>query len=191
MLENRFGTGMDRMPDWAFRGMSLVFSIRDWFVSVDKLLDRFELREGQVVVDYGCGPGSYISRASELVGRDGVVYAVDIQELAVKAINRKTAREGLYNVTGVHAKDGRCPLEDNTADLVYALDMFHMVSRPTPFLQELNRITKSSGVLYIDDGHQPRENAREKIVKSNAWDIVKETNKYMKCTPRGCERRVP
>ena len=120
-MKNRIcGSGMDRMPNFAFRLMSLIFDIRDRFVSVDKLLDEFGIRAGQTVVDYGCGPGSYVGKASRLVGPGGRVFAIDIHELAIAAIQRRIQKENFDNVTGRVAANGRCPLDDHTADLIYA-----------------------------------------------------------------------
>ncbi len=177
------GKGMDRMPNFAFKMMAFMFSIRDRFISLDKLLDDFHIRRGQTIVDYGCGPGTYIMKASELVGPEGKVYAADIHELAIKAIQKRIEKEHINNVTGLVAADGKCPLDDNTADIVYALDMFHMVGNPDPFLKELCRILKKGGMLYIDNGHQTREEAKKKIHASLVWEIVEENKKYMTCNP--------
>lgn len=178
-----FGKGMDRMPRMAFRMMQGIFAVRDRFVSVGSLLDRFGIEKGQTVVDYGCGPGSYLKHAAELVGPEGQVLAVDIHELAVEAVKKRIAREGWNNVSAL-ATDGReVPIADNTADLIYALDMFHMVSRPEVLLRELNRICKGSGFLFIDNGHQSRQEAKLKITAAGLWEIVEEKERYMKCRP--------
>ncbi len=177
------GSRMDRMPDVAFRGMSLLFWIRDRFVAVSRLLEEFDLQPGQTVIDYGCGPGSYIAGASRLVGPAGRVWAVDIHELAVQAVERRIIREKLNNVSACLAPDGACPLPADTADRVYALDMFHMVRDPGAFLREINRLTKPSGFLYIDNGHQSRREARRKIMESSAWEIVEESPRFMRCRP--------
>jgi ubiquinone/menaquinone biosynthesis C-methylase UbiE len=178
------GREMDRMPRFAFRVMKLFFDIRDSFVTVSSLLDEFGIQPGQTVVDYGCGPGSYVKHASQLVGPKGQVFALDIHELAVDAVRKRAAREGLENLTAVLTKQNNTsPLDDETADVVYALDMFHMVSDPTGFLRELNRISKKSGFLYIDNGHQNRGEARSKIVASGLWEMVEEKRRYMKCRP--------
>jgi ubiquinone/menaquinone biosynthesis C-methylase UbiE len=177
------GKEMDRMPNVAFRMMAAIFRVRDWFVDVGRLLDRFGIQEGQTIVDYGCGPGSYLKRASELAGPSGHVHAVDIHELAIEAVNRHIKTENLTNVTAAVAVNGTAPLPDETADLIYALDMFHMVGSPDTFLRELNRICKANGVLFIDDGHQPRKEARQKIEHCGAWEIVEDNKRYMKCRP--------
>jgi ubiquinone/menaquinone biosynthesis C-methylase UbiE len=178
-----FGTNMDRMPRLAFRMMKLMFDIRDRFVAVGSILDRFGIERGQTIVDYGCGPGSYLKHASELVGPEGCVLAVDIHELAVEAVNKRSAREGLTNVIAMVTDGRKTPIPDETADILYALDMFHMVANPEVVLRELNRICKREGFLFIDNGHQSRQKARTKIRSSGQWDIIEEPKRYMKCRP--------
>jgi ubiquinone/menaquinone biosynthesis C-methylase UbiE len=181
------GKNMDRMPGIAFRMMNLMFDIRDRFTSVWSLLDEFGIEQGQVVVDYGCGPGSYLRHASELVGREGRVFALDIHKLAIKAVTKRISKEQLSNVTPMVTNGKKTPLADGTADVIYALDMFHMVSNPQAFLAELNRICKSEGSLFIDNGHQSRQEARSKIRASGMWEIVEDKKRYMKCRPVLCK----
>lgn len=177
------GKGIDRMPDFAFRVMAMIFKFRDAFFSIGQLLEAFGIRKGQTVIDYGCGTGSYLRKASELVGEGGRVFALDIHELAVKAVKKRIDKEGLDNVTVLFAENGRCPLEDGTADLIYALDMFHMVGHPTSFLMELKRVSKTNGVLCIDNGHQSRKAVKAKIDASGAWKIAEENERFLKCMP--------
>ncbi len=56
------GYEVEYLPDISFRLMSFVISMRDIFSPVGKRLDRFGIRKGFVVVDFGCGPGSYLER---------------------------------------------------------------------------------------------------------------------------------
>ena len=72
--------------------------MRDVFAPVSKRVDGFGIENGSVVVDFGCGPGSYIERASRAVGDTGKVYAVDVHELAIKSVNAKARKKSLNNV---------------------------------------------------------------------------------------------
>ena len=184
-----FGNNKERIPKVGFRVMSLLFIVRDRFTSPWSVLDRFHIEPGQTVVDYGCGPGSYLTYASELVGPEGSVFAVDIHELAIKAVVRRIEKEGLSNATALRADEKGCSLPDNVADVIYALDMFHMVSEPALFLKELHRMCKPTGVLYLDNGHQGREEARAKVRSSGVWEIREENKRYMKCNPVKRERQ--
>jgi len=181
MIFNLLGKDIDKMPNFAFKLMSLMFNIRDRFVNVSKILEEFYIKSGHVVIDYGCGPGSFVNKASEMVGENGKVFAVDIHELAIEAINSRIKKDKLDNVKAVLANDGKCPLEDNIADIIYALDMFHMISKPKPFLQELNRLIKNDGFLFISDGHQSRKESLSKIKEFDLFDIIDENKHYIKC----------
>jgi ubiquinone/menaquinone biosynthesis C-methylase UbiE len=175
------GNEMDKMPGWAFRIMSFMFSIADLFNSKNKKLDPFHLQNGQIVVDYGSGTGRYLPQASRMVGDEGLVYAVDIHELAVKAAFRTIDKYRLKNVRPLLTDGNTVNIPSQTADVIYAIDMFHMVRNPQPFLQELNRILKPGGILFLEDGHQPRSSTREKVLNSGCWKIVEETKGFVKC----------
>ncbi|MDX2444797.1 MAG: class I SAM-dependent methyltransferase [Bacteroidales bacterium] len=171
------------MPNFAFRMMSWIFNIMDIFRSVDCYIDDYGITEGFVVMDYGCGPGRYIRRASELVGEKGKVYAVDIHELAMTAVKKLIKKYSLTNVEAFLSDGSRIDLESGTVNLIYALDMFHMVKNTDVLLKEWKRIVKLTGVLILEDGHQPRESTREKVLNSGAWSIEEETKKTLICRP--------
>lgn len=135
------------------------------------------------VVDYGCGPGSYVKAASCLVGEMGRVYAVDIHPLAIESVSAIIRANGLANVTPVLAENYDSGLEDDSVDLIYALDMFHMIGDTDAFLRELRRIARHDGILVIDDGHRPRNETLEKIRHSGVWTIEKETDAFLRLRP--------
>jgi len=178
------GNEMDRMPNWAFKMMTFMFNFADKFKSPDKKLNPLNIQKGQTVVDYGCGTGRFLKPASGLVGESGSVYAVDIHELAIESANKMIIKYRLKNVHPVLTDGKSVNIPPQTADLVYAFDMFHMVSDTNGFLKELYRITKPDGILYLEDGHQPRAKAKEKVNNSGCWEIIEETKACLKCKPK-------
>ncbi len=189
MKKIKYGSEVDKMPNVAFRIMALIFIIRNFFKPMDRCIDKFGIEKGSVVIDYGCGPGMHINRASGLVGNEGLVYAVDIHELAIKSVKKLITKQKLCNVKTLQTDGNKVEISDNTADLIYALDMFHMVKDYKSFLAELNRIGKCDCTLILEDGHQPRNKSKEKVEKSGCWEIEKEHKKYMICKPgRNVER---
>jgi len=140
--------------------------------------------KGQTVIDFGSGTGRYLRRASEMVGEEGLVYAVDIQELAVKSAFRIIAKHNLKNVKPVLTDGISAGVPSHVADIVYCLDMFHMVKDTRQFFMDLNRLTKPEGILYLEDGHQPRTSTREKVLESGYWEILEESAKFIKCKPK-------
>jgi ubiquinone/menaquinone biosynthesis C-methylase UbiE len=134
-------------------------------------------------VDYGCGPGAFIKSASDKIGEKGTLYAVDIQELAIISVEKIIAKHKLKNVIPMLSDGKNSGIPGGTADLIYALDMFHMVGDPSGFLRELKRIAKQNSTLIIEDGHQSRQLAREKILQSGCWEIIEEQRRFLSCKP--------
>ena len=177
------GKDQDKIPDFAFKGMAVLINLRGILPGLDKRLEKYGIKPGFTVVDYGCGTGNYLKKASAMVGDKGKVYAVDIHPLSRHEVERKIARYNLQNVSFVLAENNSCVIPDNSADLIYALDMFHMVSDHPAFLTELHRIIKPDGILIIENGHQSRQEALAKIERSKLWQVVNQNKEFMKCSP--------
>src|SRR5512137_124589 len=87
------GRRTERMSNVSFRLMLLLFVIIDFFYPhVARRAKRFGIIEGMTVVDYGCGPGRYTVNFAALVGEKGRVYALDIHDLAVETVKKRTAK---------------------------------------------------------------------------------------------------
>lgn len=166
-----------------YRFMVWEYRIRDLFGRPEKALLPFGIRTGDTVVDYGCGPGRHIRKASELVGARGKVYAADISETAIGYVRRKVDQFGLANVVPVVTGRGGEQIPDHAADVVYALDMFHRVGDPEAFLAEIARIVKPDGVFYLEDGHQARRDTLRKAGRSDLWKVDAETERYLRLKP--------
>jgi ubiquinone/menaquinone biosynthesis C-methylase UbiE len=170
------------MSDSAFRIMKFsFFNIRDRLFPPGRLLERFGIKPGMTVVDYGCGPGSHTKAAVALVGESGHVYGVDIHPLAIESVSALIKKDGLTNVSAVLSERYDSGLEDGTADLVYAFDMIHMIRDTDAFFKELGRILKPGGVLIIDDGRQSRDETLEEIRQSGIWSIEEENKEFLRC----------
>ena len=72
-------------------------------------------------------------------------------------------------------------LAEGTADVVCAFDMFFIIKKPGDFRDEVKRILKKNGVLYLDDGHQKRSVTRAKIRDAGQFEIVEEIRDHLTC----------
>ena len=105
------------MGNFAFRCMALAFKFRDIFVSRKKILNEVDIKPRFHVLDYGCGPGSYITATAELVGRSGKIYALDIHPLAIQRVENIASKKQLTNVETI-CSDCKTELSDNSVDVV-------------------------------------------------------------------------
>lgn len=98
--------------------------------------------KGQTVVDIGCGPGFFSLAMAKLVGDEGRVIAVDLQEAMLERVRRRAVQEGLENRLQLH----HGPIEglnlDGQIDLVLAFWMVHEVPDQPAFLQTVRRLLK-------------------------------------------------
>ncbi|MCW3134102.1 MAG: class I SAM-dependent methyltransferase [Methanophagales archaeon] len=79
-------------------------------------LNKIDIGEGQIILDFGCGIGSYTFPAAELVGNRGRVCALDKQPVAVKRIEEEAKKQGLQNISTI-LSDGKTCLRDESVDV--------------------------------------------------------------------------
>lgn len=179
------GNNRENIPNWAFRIMALVMKIMDVLGYHDKNFRTFNIEKGQTVIDYGCGPARYSRRIAKAIGKEGILIATDIHPLAIRKVERKIRKYQLSNVSTVLAKGYSCPVNDNIADKLLALDMFHMIQDSNALLKEFARIVKPEGEVLIEDGHQAREITKKKILASGYFKIVDENKGHVCCKIEG------
>ena len=142
---------MDRpMNDLGFRFMSYGLRLRDFFQPPIARLNELGIMPNFIILDYGCGPGSFSVAAAEIVGEHGMVYALDNHPLAVQQTQKVAAKKGLTNVETTRS-DGATGLPDEHVDVVLMSNVLHHLSRPHDVLEELHRVLKASGTLAIAD----------------------------------------
>lgn len=112
------------------------------------------LREGMRVVDIGSGIGHYALAASPIVGNEGRVYAVDVQEDVLKALKREAVEHGFSNVTtvwgDVESQFGT-KLKAEVADAVILGNVLFQIEDVTAAITEVRRILKPGGKVLVVD----------------------------------------
>ena len=144
---------MDKpMSNFDFKLMSVGYKFRDFFLPRKNILKAVGIKPGFQVLDYGCGPGSYIVPLAKLVGESGKVYTLDIHPLAIRKVQNIASKKQLANVETI-LSDCQTGLPDNILDAVLLYDAFHHLSNPDLVLRELHRILKPDGILSFSDHH--------------------------------------
>jgi len=46
-----------------------------------------------------------------------------------------------------------------------------------------HRIRRPDGILYLEDGHQPRALAKEKVRETGYWEVIAEAKAFIRCAP--------
>lgn len=113
------------------------------------LLRSLKLKPGDVVTDLGAGSGFFTFRLAKAVGRQGKVYAVDIQPEMLDSIRTKMRQQGVQNVTPVLGAitDPRLPAESQ--DLILLVDVYHEFSHPWEMTRAMVKALKPGGRLVL------------------------------------------
>ena len=175
------------MPDWVFRGMTWTYALVDLFSSSTRRLVRLPLRKGMTVVDYACGPGRYCVAVARFVGPEGRVYAVDVQPLAIRLVQRKAAQQGLANIEPILVSSYDTGIPSSCADLVLLLDALHQIDDRPALLREVRRIIRPDGAFLVEPGHMKLDRARDIVVGSGLFVHVSTHGRDMLFAPRRAE----
>jgi ubiquinone/menaquinone biosynthesis C-methylase UbiE len=177
---------MDRpVSNFHFRVMAFIFKFRDFLLPRRNILEEAGVRQGFHILDYGCGPGSYISTAAEIVGKSGKIYALDIHPLAIQSVKSIISKKQLTNVETI-LSDCRTGLPDNTIDAVLLYDTFHDLSKPDVVLEELHRVLKPDGILSFSDHHMKEDEKIRDVTKRGLFKLIgkgKKTHSFSKEIP--------
>lgn len=156
---------------WKFKGMSLLFKIRDTVYPRRKVLSEVGIKPGDQVLDYGCGPGGYIRSTMDLIGTDGKYYALDISPFAVKAVKEMTRRSNITEVATIQS-DLDTGLNNESIDVVLLYDIFHMLDNQVALLQELHRVLKPSGMLSFSDHHMKESDILSRVTGEGLFELT-------------------
>ncbi|MEU9892539.1 class I SAM-dependent methyltransferase [Streptomyces phaeochromogenes] len=104
------------------------------------------LREGDRVLDAGCGTGRALPPLRDAVGPSGVVLGADLTpamlEAAVRAGRDRVGQLLLADVAGL-------PLRSESLDAVFAAGLVAHLPNPSENLRELARVVRPAGTLAL------------------------------------------
>jgi len=120
-----------------------------------KVLNSAGIRQGQKVLEVGCGPGFFTVPAGIMVGEKGSVVALDINPLAIERIQGKIARENVKNVKTMVTDAAETGLPAKSFDLILLFGFSYTRGNMTKTWVELHRLLKTKGILAVEGRLQP------------------------------------
>lgn len=112
-------------------------------------LRRLGVKRGDTVIDIGAGSGYFALPASEMVGGEGRVFAVDIQSAAVALIERKRAASGMDNLHAILSTEASLGLPDGVGSLALMYTVLHEVEDKAKMLSDIHRALRPGGRIAI------------------------------------------
>jgi len=124
---------------------SLPASMWESFTGAGNPQPHVDPREGETVLDLGCGAGLDLYQYASLVGPAGKVYGLDLSEAMVAKVRENMAGVGASNVEFLCAPSDAIPLADGSVDLVTANGIFNLSPDKDAVMREVCRVLKPGG----------------------------------------------
>ena len=187
-------------PAPAFITVFLNSRLRARLQNPEVLVQRSGIREGQQVLEIGCGGGFFLPYAARVVGAKGRVYGLDIDKTMLAVCRNHLAKEPAElreRVELMQRSAYELPFEDGALDVVYIVAALMEIPDPQRCLVEVMRVLKPDGVLsvseFLPDPDYPGRRAtircaeqagfRVSAVEGNLWAYTIRFHKNARLVP--------
>ncbi len=127
---------------------SLDNKLRRWLQNPQKILSPF-IKEGMKILDVGCGPGFFSVELAKMVGANGKVYAVDLQEGMLQKIQNKIRGTSLEKIIQLIKCEKDEIVIPEKVDFILAFYMVHEVSDKDKLFAALKNFLNENGEFLI------------------------------------------
>jgi ubiquinone/menaquinone biosynthesis C-methylase UbiE len=137
-------SGCTTLKRWAYEGFG-----RDRWQRPDEVIRALDIRPGAHVADLGAGGGYFTFRLAAAAGRDGRVYAVDVDPGMVDYLERRAAREGDGTVEVILAAPDDPRLPPESVDLLFTCNTYHHLEDRPAYFTRLRRSLREGGRVAV------------------------------------------
>lgn len=110
-----------------------------------------KIKEGDVVVDLGCGAGNDCFIARNETGEQGLVIGLDFVDEMLELAKANALKLGYNNVKFIKGDIENIPIESNLVDVVVSNCVLNLVPNKTKAYSEMHRILKTGAHFSISD----------------------------------------
>jgi arsenite methyltransferase len=136
------------------------------FAGVANPFSLGRIEPGQVVLDLGCGAGTDLLVAAQMVGPEGRAIGVDMTPAMLERARQSAAAMGLANVELHESLIESLPLPDESIDVVISNGVIDLVPDKDAVFAEIDRVLRPGGRLQLADvviHTEVSEDARKRI----------------------------
>ncbi len=164
------------------RAKSLTSILRKITVKPHSLLKPY-ISDGMTVLDFGCGPGFFTLEAAKLVGKNGKVFAVDLQQEMLDMIRIKLDEEKNIKNVILRRCDERSIGITRKFDFAILYHVVHEVPDKNALFKELATIVKPAApVLFAEpSSHVGKDEFGESLALAEKYGfkLIKQFKRYL------------
>jgi ubiquinone/menaquinone biosynthesis C-methylase UbiE len=127
-----------------------------WNPASSVFYEPADIQPGQIVADFGCGPGHTAVEIAKWVGRDGYVHALDINSDFIAQTRQNVRAAGVGDRVTAHQCDGSAlPLPDKSLDCLTTRNTILYVDDAVGTISEFRRVLRAGGKVHAIEGDWP------------------------------------
>jgi predicted methyltransferase len=141
---------------------------RDSWQHPEELIRQMNIKAGSQVADIGCHEGYMTIKLAKVVGSQGKVFAVEVDQSKLDKLKNHLADRKISNVSLVKGDYDNPKLSAQSLDAVIILDTYHEMDDHDKILQHVKTALKPGGRLVIcepiadERKSKPREDQEKK-----------------------------
>ena len=118
-------------------------------LKIDEVVEKLQLKPGDIVADVGSGSGAFSIPMARAVGPTGTLYAVDIDQEMIDFVGDRAEKAGLKNVRKVLGEydDPKLPVRD--VDVAFFHRVLHMIELRQAYVNAVSKYLKPDGRIVI------------------------------------------
>ncbi|MFC1725906.1 nuclear transport factor 2 family protein [candidate division KSB1 bacterium] len=117
----------------------------------EKVFPAIGVKKGMVIGEIGAGNGRYTFHLASGVGKNGKVYANDIDENALSTIRDRCKQNNVQNVETILGGEIDPKFPEKSLDMAFMIWAFHGLDKPGPLFKNLKKSLKPNAPLVIID----------------------------------------
>ncbi len=113
-----------------------------------RLIKNMQIKAEDTIADIGAGSGYHVFKMAT-IAKEGVIYAVDIQNEMLAAILMHPDYTTNKNVETVLGSEKSVNLSENSVDKVLMVDVYHEFSYPYEMIISIKKALRKDGKIYL------------------------------------------
>jgi len=132
---------------WAF---TLLFPLRNIFLSPRKLIERLNLKENYRVLEVGPGPGYFSIPIARKV-KNGKLFLADIQPEMLEYAKKRVKKRKIENVEYRLCNGTTFDFKDEFFDVIFLVTVLGEVENKESYIKEFYRMLKRDGIVSVTE----------------------------------------
>jgi ubiquinone/menaquinone biosynthesis C-methylase UbiE len=145
------------------------FAVRDNPEIIAEKVRFLKPQPEMVFLDIACGPGALVLAMAPALQ---YAYGMDLTGEMLRMARQFQTEKPVANAAFIRGEGERIPYPDGTFDLVSCQYAFHHMLKPELIMQEMVRVAKPGGRVFVDDTLGPESD--EKFELHNRIEVVRD-----------------